>query len=127
MNKLINKIMKKLKLIPRYKSAMVSVSVTLNEGDWNTFVKECNPEIKAICLSRTEKELFYVGRIMVDKQEISVYSPRFPNPNFDREACIRKCAEDRESWRVLQLHRNEIDVEGRIKKIKEQKEIGCHS
>lgn len=127
MNKLIIKVMKALKLIPIYKSAYINISVTLEKDDWELFLKEHNPNIKEVCSSRTEKELFYISNIVADKQEITIYSPRYPNLNFDREACIRKCAEDRESWRVLQLHKDEMDVEARIKMIREKKEIGCYN
>ncbi len=66
-------------------------------------------------------------RFTIDGITFHYFSESYPNPEFDKEYCIRNCAEQREKYRILSEHKNEMNVEKRIQSIKDKTEIGCYS
>lgn len=130
-NWLLNGFLRKKPLLPYHKYLHIDLSFYCDKetaiADWERFVGEYNPVLEEIGLSdRTNKENFYTGSITIEGTKVHIHSPRFPNRNFDRDECIKKCAEEREAGRVLELHKNELDVEGRIARVKAGKEIPCY-
>lgn len=95
-----------------------------SEGGWEKFKKDYSPKLRHIHLG-VEKMAFDVADITIMGVDITVYGPNYPNPHFDKEACLRRCARGREEQKILRLHVGEMDIEGRIKAVKEGKDIPC--
>lgn len=107
-----------------YGNISVDIHFDKNHSAWAQFLKEYNPKIQDIRLS-TEKEAFDTAVVEIAGIRVSAISPYYPNPEFDKEEYIKRCAIQRETWRILELYKNEIDIEGRIKQIKDHKDPAC--
>lgn len=132
LNIVLNKISKKLNPYCGVNNYGVRMDIFFNIMDfknWDRFVTDYNlilDETNRIKIGNT-KTYFYSDTIFMYGIKVKYYSPRFENPDFDREACIYHCAEEKENHRVLMAHLDERDIEGTVARIKAKKEIGCTS
>lgn len=107
-----------------YSSATIELRFHEDKDAWKHFLEEYKPCIEPI-QNPTGKEAFDVARTEICGMKVQAFSPYYPNPLFDKEACIKQCAEQKETYRILTLHNNERDVAGMIERIKNKTEVGC--